>query len=145
MKWVAAQIFLRFQEKSLESERNFREIYPKSRIKIRPQSQYHMTTTFTHSGGARIGIFNATWPFASLSGTPEAIRLSFLGRSYNFPKSNIRRLRRHRGIFSLGLRIEHTDPSFPEFVVFWPSLFFWSSGFQKLKAELEGLGYEIGD
>jgi hypothetical protein len=33
---VAAQIFFRFQVKSLESEENFREILAKPRIMIRP-------------------------------------------------------------------------------------------------------------
>jgi hypothetical protein len=104
-----------------------------------------MIATFTHTGGARLGMFNASWPFATLSATPDALRLSCLGRDYNFPKSSIRSLSRHRGIFSTGLRIKHTDSSFPAFVVFWASLFFWTSGFRKLKAQLESLGYEIQD
>lgn len=104
-----------------------------------------MTTTFTQTGGARLGMFNATYPFATLSATPELLRLSCLGRDYSFPKGSIRRLSRHRGCFSTGLRIEHADSSFPEFVVFWASLFFWTSGFQKLRTQLEGLGYEIRD
>jgi hypothetical protein len=104
-----------------------------------------MTTTFTQTGGARLGMFNATYPFATLSATPDVLRLSCLGRDYSFRKESIRSLSRHRGIFSTGLRIEHTDPFFPEFVVFWASLFFWTSGFQKLKAQLESLGYEVRD
>ena len=90
-------------------------------------------------------MFNASYPFATLSATPELLRLSCLGRDYSFPKSSIRRLSRHRGFFSTGLRIEHADSSFPEFVVFWASLFFWTSGFQKLKTQQENLGYEIRD
>jgi len=104
-----------------------------------------MTATFSQTGGARLGMFNASWPFATLSATPDALRLSCLGRDYSFPKGSIRSLSRHRGIFSTGLRIEHSDSSFPEFVVFWASLFFWTSGFRKLKAQLESLGYEIRD
>ena len=87
--------------------------------------------------------FNATWPFAKLSATEDALQLSCLGRDYPFPRQSIRGLRRHRGIFSVGLRIEHNVPSFPASVVFWASVFFWTSGFRKLKTELERLGYEI--
>ena len=104
-----------------------------------------MSETFTQTGGARLGMFNASWPFATLSATPDVLRLTCLGRDYSFPKGSIRSLNRHRGIFSTGLRIEHTDSSFPEFVVFWASLFFWTSGFQKLKTQLQSLGYEIRD
>ena len=85
-------------------------------------------------------MLNASWPSASLSATSDTLRLSCLGRDYSFPKSGIRSLSRHRGIFSTGLRIEHTDSSLPKFVVFWVSLFFWTSGFKKLKAQLERLG-----
>jgi hypothetical protein len=102
-----------------------------------------MTATFTQVGGARLGMFNASWPFAKLSATPDQLRLSCLGRNYDFPKTSIRSLSRHSGIFSTGLRIEHTQSSFPEFIVFWSSPIFWSSGFAKLKAELESLGYDI--
>jgi hypothetical protein len=99
--------------------------------------------TFTQTGGARLNNFNASYPFATLSGDSEALHLSCLGREYHFPRSTIRRLRRHRGLFSVGLRIEHTQDSLPEFIVFWASLFFWTSAFQKLRAQLESLGYEI--
>lgn len=90
-------------------------------------------------------MFNASWPFATLSATDEVLRVSVLGRDYSFPKSSIRSLRKHRGIFSTGLHIDHTQPSAPEFIVFWASLFFWTSGFKKLKTGLESLGYEIDD
>ena len=80
---------------------------------------------------------------ATLSGDPEALHLSCLGREYHFPRGCIRRLRRHRGVFSLGLQIEHAQDSAPRFVVFWASVFFWTSGFAKLKRELESLGYEV--
>jgi hypothetical protein len=74
--------------------------------------------TFTQTGGARLNNFNASYPFATLSGDSEALHLSCLGREYHFPRSTIRRLRRHRGLFSVGLRIEHTQDSLPEFIVF---------------------------
>ena len=97
-------------------------------------------------GGARIGYFNASYPFATLSGNSEALHLSCLGREYHFPRSSIMRLRRHRSLFSVGLRIEHTKIELPEFIVFWASVFFWTSGFKKLRCQwirdcFEGLGF----
>ena len=100
-------------------------------------------STFTQTGGARLDNFNATFPFATLSGDSEAIHLSCGEREYHFPRTSIRRLRRHRGLFSVGLQIEHSQDSLPEFVVFWASPFFWTSGFQRLKTQLESLGYDI--
>jgi hypothetical protein len=104
-----------------------------------------MSTAITQTGGVRLDSFNATWPFATLSATGTELRLSCLGREYLFPRSHIRSLSRYRGIFSVGLQIEHTDPSIPQFVVFWASVFFWTSGFKTLKAHLESLGYKIRD
>ena len=104
-----------------------------------------MSTAITQTGGVRLDSFNATWPFATLSATGEELRLFCLGREYLFPRSHIRSMSRYRGIFSVGLQIEHSNPSFPQFIVFWASLFFWTSGFRRLKAQLERLGYEIRD
>ncbi|HMJ91636.1 MAG TPA: hypothetical protein VK530_17575 [Candidatus Acidoferrum sp.] len=102
-------------------------------------------SVFALTGGARIGNFNATFPFATLSFDSSALHLSCVGRNYHFPRSSIRRLSRHRGLFSVGLRIEHNQAALPEFVVFWASMIFWSSAFEKLQRQLEALGYEIGD
>jgi len=98
---------------------------------------------FTQTGGARLDWFNATFPFATLSGDSDALHLSCLGREYHFPRGSIRRLRRHRGLVSVGLQIEHTQDSVPKFIVFWASVFFWTSGFQKLRTQLESLGYDV--
>ena len=102
-----------------------------------------MNSGFSQTGGARIDCFNATFPFATLSANTDALRLSCFGQDYAFPKDKIRRLSRHRGIFSVGLRIQHTEPSLPQFVVFWTSIVFWTAGFQRLKTQLESLGYDI--
>lgn len=99
--------------------------------------------TFTQTGGARLDNLNVSFPFATLSGDDTALRLSCLGREYQFPRSSIQRLHRHRGLFSVGLRIEHTRDSLPGIVVFWASVFFWTSGFQRLKTQLESLGFEV--
>ena len=98
---------------------------------------------FIHTGGARLDHFNATFPFATLSCDSEALHLSCGEREYHFPRTSIRRLHRHRGLFSVGLRIEHSEKSLPEFVVFWASAFFSTSEFRTLRTQLESLGYEI--
>jgi hypothetical protein len=96
-------------------------------------------------GGARLDNFNASYPFATLSADRDAIHLTCLGKHYDFPRAKIQKLSRHRGIFSVGLRIQHNDNALPAFVVFWASAFFWSSGFSNLKQRLENLGYSIAD
>lgn len=102
-----------------------------------------MNEGFSQTGGARLDYFNATFPFATLSGDFEGLRLSCMGRDYAFPKNKIRKLSRHRGIFSVGLRIQHSEPSYPESVIFWASVFFWTSGFDRLRAHLQRLGYDL--
>jgi|SRR5215467_480583 len=93
---------------------------------------------FSQIGGARIGVWNASWPLAWLSATRAdiSVRCWF---NYTFPKRNIQRLSRHRGWFSTGLCIEHDIPDYSPFFVFW------TLDFAKLKRELEALGYEVHD
>jgi len=81
----------------------------------------------------------------TLSATSDALRLSCLGRNYDFPRSSIRLLSMHRGFLSTGLRIDHNVTSYPDFIVFWVSLPPWTSAFRKLETHLESLGYEIRD
>ena len=97
--------------------------------------------SFSETGGIRIGrsalfAFSATWPFAKLMVDDAELALSSLTQTWIFPKSSIRELRKFRGAFSTGLRIEHTVPRYPSFVVFW------TFRFAKLKRELE-LGYTV--
>jgi hypothetical protein len=97
-----------------------------------------MTPTFSRTGGARLGSFSASWPFARLSATSDTIRLTCVGRECSFLRNDIQCLSRHRGVlFSTGLRIEHTVPAYPEIVVFW------TPGFETLKRDLESVGYEV--
>jgi hypothetical protein len=96
-----------------------------------------MTSGFSQTGGARIGLFNATWPLATLTATSDALRLTAPGRECSFAKSDIRCLSRHGGLFSADLRIEHAGPTCPEFVVFW------TFRFAALKSGLERLGYDV--
>jgi hypothetical protein len=98
---------------------------------------------FALKGGARLNWWNVSAPFAVLSGDGNALRLSCFRRDYVFDKSCILDLSRFRGMFSVGLRIEHTVPTYPEFVVFWVSMFPWSRRFSVFKEELERHGYQV--
>jgi hypothetical protein len=97
-----------------------------------------MTGSFSQRGGARIGLMNATYPFAALLVDGDMLRLSCLGRQYAFAKDSVE-LSRYRGLFSVGLRIEHNLSIYPRFIVFWVG------SFSDLKRKLEGLEYTVRD
>jgi hypothetical protein len=99
---------------------------------------FHTASTFTRIGGARIGFINATWPLAQLSAERNAIALRCLFK-FTFPRHRITRLSRYRSFMSTGLQIEHTLPRCPRFMVFW------GVGFNRLKADLDALGYTVRD
>jgi hypothetical protein len=98
---------------------------------------------FSRTGGARLGMFNATWPYAELTVFRSAIRLNCLGQEYLFAKDRIAALAKYRALFSIGLLIRHTVPVYPKFVVFWVSLFWSRTPFEKLKEQLIEFGYEV--
>jgi hypothetical protein len=105
-------------------------------------ARHEMTTTFSQTGGVRVGggtflAFNASWPFASLQADDSALTLSCLGKRWVFPKSSIRRLSKHSGLFSVGLRIEHSVAGYSEIIVFW------TFRFAHLQRELEQRGYTV--
>ena len=80
---------------------------------------------------------NATWPLAKLTVTETQMTLSVVGFRWILPKSSIRSLGRYHGFLSTGLRIEHSIPRRPSFVVFWTFRFY------ELKQELERHGYTV--
>jgi hypothetical protein len=94
-------------------------------------------------GGARIGLWNFSFPFARLLANQNALALSCLGQNYVFLRDNIVSLARHRGLFSVGLRIDHRNSLYPKFIVFWVSPFRTRTHFTHLKRRLEALGYEV--
>jgi hypothetical protein len=96
-----------------------------------------MSTTYKEIGGARVGLFNASWPLASLSATPDEIVVSVLGLKDRFQRSDVE-LSRRQGVFSVGLRVTRTkgDKS---------SVTFWTFDFGKLKQRLEAMGYRVTD
>jgi hypothetical protein len=105
-------------------------------------TRLNMTTTFSQTGGVRVGggsfiAFNASWPFASLRVTDSELTLACLGKRWVFPRTSIRKLTKHQGLFSLGLRIEHSIESYAEFLVFW------TFRFPNMQRELELRGYAV--
>jgi hypothetical protein len=93
--------------------------------------------TFSQFGGARLGTFNATWPLAKLVVNSDELRLWVLGIKLAFPKASITRLSEHRGYMSTGLRIEHSNPRAPQFIVFW------TFDLSTLLRELSSSGYPV--
>jgi uncharacterized FAD-dependent dehydrogenase len=99
-------------------------------------------TTFSQIGGMRVGnnsllALNATWPFASLQVDDSILTLGCLGQEWVFPKSSIQRLSKYSGLFSVGLRVEHSNESYDKFIVFW------TVQFTILRQELEKRGYSV--
>jgi hypothetical protein len=78
---------------------------------------------FSQIGGARLDIFNATWPFAKITATPELIELKCFSKKYQFIKDQIVDLREYTGIISNGLLIEHKVKKYPHHIVFWTFAF----------------------
>jgi hypothetical protein len=93
------------------------------------------------SGGARLGTgfgaFNASAPLARLTATRSQLRLSCPGHDQIFPRQSISGLSKHRGIFSSGVRIEHSLSDCDELVVFW------TFHFRQVQKDLTDLGYEF--
>jgi len=98
-----------------------------------------MTNNFSQRGGARLGAFNATWPFAKIVVDSGSLKLLVFFKKYHFNKNEIAGLRGYEGIFSIGLLIEHHKKDYPHHIVFW------TFNFTKLKSSIEALGYSIGD
>lgn len=88
-------------------------------------------------GGARLAVFNATIPFATLIATSDWISISIIGREYRFHRRDIRSLSKYSSLYSTGLRIEHKQRDYPELVVFW------TLNFDRLCGALGALGYVI--
>lgn len=101
-----------------------------------------MPEEFSQIGGGRIGYsrwiaLNATWPFASLTVTPQTLILKVPMRQYIFERDIIRQLKHYQSILSTGLQIIHTRKDYPPFIVFW------TFSFEVLKSELQRQGYSV--
>jgi len=74
------------------------------------------------TGGARIGMANATWPFATLTVTNDRLDLnaSIIG-NYSFTKDDIISIEPYYLIpfFGQGIKINHQIPKYKDKVIFW--------------------------
>lgn len=100
--------------------------------------------TYSQLGGMRLGsglflALNVTVPFVFIRVTGSEIQMRCFWKKWIFPKSSIRRLSKHRGVFSTGLRIEHDVESYTPFIVFW------TAEFKHLKNNLEKIGYLVSE
>jgi hypothetical protein len=78
----------------------------------------------TEIGGFTVGrnfllALNGTWPFGRLEIHDDRLVLNTLFRHYTFPHDSIVSLSIFSGFFSRGIRIEHSVPAYPRFIVFW--------------------------
>jgi hypothetical protein len=72
------------------------------------------------TGGARLGLFNATWPLARLTAdAKKALRLSVLGAPLKFTRESVLELSVMRGFFSRGPQIKHAENAYPRRIIFW--------------------------
>jgi hypothetical protein len=97
---------------------------------------------FTQQGGYRIGrnawlSFNASWPLGSLEVRSGQLALCTITRRLVFPVTSVTAISTYYGMFSVGIRIEHTVPEYPRFIVFW------SRQPEVLIERLKGAGFPI--
>jgi hypothetical protein len=94
------------------------------------QTQSAMTdssSTYTVTGGARIGFVNYTWPLAKLVVTADRLTVSttmfglFGMGTYSFSKAQILSIERYGWIpfIGEGIRITHSVADYPQKIVFW--------------------------
>jgi hypothetical protein len=101
-----------------------------------------MENVYTEAGGAVIGLWYLSFPFASLTVTSDQISLAvhtilFGKKEYLMAKDQIREITKFRGFFSSGVHFSVNDATTPE------PLVFWTFGFANLKQKLESHGYTV--
>ncbi len=79
-----------------------------------------MITQISFTGGARIGMANATWPFASLKVTKDRLDLNatIIGNLV-FRPEDIISIEPYSEMMSSGLKINHRVPTYKDKVIFW--------------------------
>ncbi|HEU5256774.1 MAG TPA: hypothetical protein VFU28_12335 [Vicinamibacterales bacterium] len=58
-------------------------------------------------------------------------------RSFEFERVEVRQIRRKRGLFSVGVVVEHVKPEYPPFILFW------TFRYKILSGALRRLGYNV--
>ncbi len=85
------------------------------------------SSTYTVTGGARIGFVTYTWPLAKLVTTADTLTVSttmfglFGTGTYSFSKAQILSIDRYGWIplIGEGIRIKHSVADYPQSIVFW--------------------------
>jgi len=103
--------------------------------------------TFTQKGGGRVGGspllggFSASWPMATISVDPDGIQLSVLQVAHRFERTAVSEIKRVGPDWAVpgfhGIRIRHTAPELPAYVMFW------SFNRRALIAALTDAGYTV--
>jgi len=93
--------------------------------------------TLEHGAAYPFNMINVTWPFANLTATREKLLLHAFSKKYEIEKAKVEKLKKYKGIFSVGLKIDHSEKNIA------PSFIFWTFNFEKLKIGLELLGYKV--
>jgi hypothetical protein len=82
--------------------------------------------TNSYRGGLRIGrgkylSMNYTYPFAKMTFGEEflTLEINLLFIRYSIPYAQISSVHKENGIFSKGVRIEHSCTEIPPFIIFW--------------------------
>jgi hypothetical protein len=74
------------------------------------------------TGGARVGLMNASWPLARLTAGGDRLTVSvFLLGTYEFTARQIVSLEPRGSIpvLNRGIRLKHNRPDYPERIEFW--------------------------
>jgi hypothetical protein len=112
-------------------------------------SQDNQAIQYVETGGLRWGQSfwsgeNATWPFARIRVSSDRLRISVLDwnfskRWFDFEQLEVRQLRRKRGLFSVGIVVEHLKREYPPFILFW------TFRYKTLSRALRRFGYTVAD
>jgi hypothetical protein len=72
-------------------------------------------------GGARIGMMNATWPFAKLVVDTNELRLYSMLHRISFKKADIIKISvvSYVPFIAQGIKFEHVVPKYNKHIVFW--------------------------
>jgi hypothetical protein len=108
-----------------------------------------MEGPYVETGGLRYGSTfwssaNCTWPFARLEATSSRVTLTtptlpLLGDTIVLPHESIDSIVKVRGLLSVGARFVHHEEGPPPYIAFW------TFSFERLKSQLQDLGYVVLD
>ncbi len=106
-----------------------------------PEEKY-IETGGLRWGGSYWGATNVTFPFAKIQMTTEEINISVKRlfkneKAFTFSKCDIISIKKKRGLFSVGISIEHSIQEYPSLILFW------TLGYNELQKKIENFGYDI--